>query len=275
MLKVKTDRGKTSEKYKIILYPCGVLLIVCFFFIANSPRFLSLDAHWSSDETRWLNRSEQFINAVEHNRFSDTAIAHHPGIMTMWITGVRTLLTYPQIDLLNLTLARWFIGIVISLGIGIICLLLYQLFGRWVALVSFACLAYSPLFLAQTRRVHTDALATVFILLTVLLLLLYCINRQRVGYLLLSGITFGLAVLSKSYALILFPWVPFCLLLFRYIPKGKHQTFFHTHCRIHQFSQLYVANGNCCLACFLDTCFWHHGTMSYRVGLCFTQINRK
>ncbi len=193
----------------------GVFLIVCFFFIVNSPRLLSLDAHWSSDEARWLRRSAAFMDTVEQGRFSETLIAYHPGVMTMWVTGLRAFFSPPRLDALNLVLARWFIGIVISVGIGIACLLVYRLFGRWVALISFACLAYSPLFLAQTRRVHTDALATVFILLTVLLLLLYCENRQHRRYLIFSGIAFGLAVLSKSYALILLIWVPFCIFLYR------------------------------------------------------------
>ena len=192
----------------------GVLLIVCFFFIGNSPRLLSLDAHWSSDETRWLHRSGQFMHAVENGRFSDTLIAYHPGVITMWVAGFRTFFTYPQLDLSNLALSRWFIGIVISVGIGVVCILIYRLFGQWITLVSFGYLAVSPLFLAQTRRVHTDALATIFILLSVLLLLLYCKNWQKHRYLILSGVSFGLAVLSKSYSLILVVWVPICLLLF-------------------------------------------------------------
>jgi len=48
-----------------------------------------------------------------------------------------------------------------------------------------------------------------------LLFLLYCQNRQHRRYLIFSGVTFGLAVLSKSHALILLPWVMLCLFLFR------------------------------------------------------------
>ncbi|RKU30825.1 hypothetical protein C6497_03885 [Candidatus Poribacteria bacterium] len=204
----------------------GVLLIVCFFFIGNSPRLLSLDAHWSSDEARWLHRSGQFMNAVEHGRFSDTLIAYHPGVITMWVAGFRAFFTYPRLDLSNLALSRWFIGIVISVGIGVACILIYRLFGQWITLVSFGYLAVSPLFLAQTRRVHTDALATIFILLSVLLILLYCKNSQKHRYLTLSGITFGLAVLSKSYSLILVAWIPVCLLLFWKYREKRSRRFF-------------------------------------------------
>ena len=194
----------------------NTLLLVCgLFLIAFVLRVHALDAHWSSDEARWLRRSAQFMSAVKKGEFSETLIAYHPGVTTMWIAGLRTFFIEPRVDVKNLALARWFIGIVVSAGIGVACILLYQLFGQWVTLTGFACLAYSPLFLVQTRRVHTDALAAIFILLTVLLFLIYCKDRQHCRYLIFSGVIFGLAVLSKSYALILLPWVLLCLFLFR------------------------------------------------------------
>lgn len=202
------------------------------FVFVGLVRLSSLHTHWSSDESRWLVRSMDFMTAVQNGESSETLIAHHPGVMTMWIAGIRVFYTKLQSDsldraqwLINLTRARWYIGIFVWVGIGIACLLVYRLFGRWVAFISFACLTFSPLFLAQTRRVHTDALTTVFILLTVLFLLLHCENRQRVHYLLFSGITFGLAVLSKSYALILLAWVPLCLFLFRPATQESKEQF--------------------------------------------------
>ena len=178
------------------------------------------------------------MSAVKQGTFSNTLIAYHPGVTTMWIAGIRTFFSEPGVDVENLAKARWFIGIVVWIGIGIACLLLYKLFGQWVALTGFACLAYAPLFLAQTRRVHTDALATTFILLTVLLFLRYCQNRKHCRYIVLSGISFGLAVLSKSYALILVPWIPLCLFL---LPEPKQK-------RSNRFSAS-VAVGLCFFNC--------------------------
>ena len=200
-------------------------LFTFFFLVVGMPRFLMFSAHWGSDEARWLHRSKQFMSAIEQGKFSETLIAHHPGVMTMWISGLRTFFIQPSVNVLNLEYARFFIGVFIWAGMGLACLLLYKLFGKWITLASFACLAYSPLFLAQTRRVHTDALAATFILLTVLLFLCYCQNRQHLRYLIFSGIAFGLALLSKSYALILLPWIPLCLFLFR----EKQKTDFSIH----------------------------------------------
>lgn len=192
-----------------------LLLALGFLLLAAIPRLLSLEAHWASDEARWLRRSQQFMSAVKQGEFSETLIAYHPGVPTMWIAGLRSFFLDPGVDVPNLAHARWNIGIMVSAGISIACLLLYNIFGVWIALTCFVSFVYSPLFLAQTRRVHTDALATTFILLAVLLILYYCQNRKQRRYLIFSGITYGLALLSKSYALILFPWLPVCLFLFR------------------------------------------------------------
>lgn len=205
-----------------------LLFVLCFFLIAAIPRIVSLSAHWSSDEAGWLNRSEVFISDIQQGKFSEVHVAHAPGVMTMWIAGLRTFLTEPRVDVRNLALARWFIGIVISVGVSAAGLLLYRLFGGWVSLISIVGIAFSPLFLAQTRRVHTDALATTFILLTVLLFLAYCQNRQHPYYLLLSGVAFGLAVLSKSYALILLLWIPLCVFLFRNREKQADRFLIHS-----------------------------------------------
>ncbi len=190
-------------------------LILCLFAVASVPRLLSLDAHWSSDESGWLDHSTEFMAAIEVGDFSETLVTFHPGVITMWVAALRTFFTEPHISVQGLTLARWFIGVVLLIGIGIAAMLLYRLFGRWVALIGTTFLSFSPLFLAQSRRVHTDALAATFVLLTVLSLLLYCETPQNRRYLVGSGIVFGLACLAKSNSLILFLWLPICFVLFR------------------------------------------------------------
>ena len=227
------------KRKKVLKHPIGntttFLLFFCVFVSLSMPRMLSLEKHWSSDESLWIRNSSQFMSAVKTGAFSETLIDYHPGVTTMWFAGLRTFWTSPGVNVENLTGGRFFICIIIWAGIGISCFLLYKLFGQWIALASFACLTYSPLFLAHTRRVITDALVTIFILLAVLLFLLYCQNRHRHRHLIFSGITFGLALLSKSSALILLPWIPICLFLF----SEKQKRHFGTH----------VAEGICFLNC--------------------------
>ena len=217
---------------------------MCLFVVASVSRLFSLGAHWTSDEAGWLDHSTVFMAAVEMGAFSDTLVTFHPGVITMWIAALRTFFTEPHISVQGLALARWFIGVVLLIGIGGAAALLYRLFGRWVALIGAAFLSFSPLFLAQSRRVHTDALAAVFVLLAVLSLLLYCQIPQKRRYLVGSGIAFGLACLAKSNSLILLLWLPICFALFR----NREETW-------RQFFLRGLGAGLCFLSCTLLTVF--------------------
>ena len=216
----------------------------CLFLAASVPRLFSLGAHWTSDEVVWLERSTVFMAAVEMGIFSETLVAFHPGVITVWLAALRTFFTEPHISVQGLALARWFIGVVLLIGIGIAAMLLYRLFGRWVALIGAVFLSFSPLFLAQSRRVHTDALAAIFVLLAVLFLLLHCETSQKRRYLVGSGIAFGLACLAKSNALILLLWLPICFALFR----NQEETW-------RQFFLRGLGAGLCFLSCTLLTVF--------------------
>ena len=214
------------------------------FVVASMSRLFSLGDHWTSDEGGWLDHSTVFMTAVEMGAFSETLVTFHPGVITIWLAALRTFFTEPHVSVQGLALARWSIGVVLLIGIGVAAVLLYRLFGRWVALIGATFLSFSPLFLAQSRRVHTDALASTFVLLTVLSLLLYCGIPQKRRYLVGSGIAFGLACLAKSYSLILLLWVPICFVLFR---NGKETW--------RQFFLRVLGAGLCFLSCTLLTVF--------------------
>ncbi len=217
---------------------------VCLFVVASASRLFSLGDHWTSDEGGWLDHSTVFMAAVEMGAFSETLITFHPGVITIWLAALRTFFTEPHISVQGLALARWFIGVALLVGLGVAAVLLYRLFGRWVAVIGATFLSFSPLFLAQSRRVHTDALAATFVLLIVLSLLLYCGTPQKRRYLVGSGIAFGLACLAKSYSLILLLWLPICFVLFR----NREETW-------RQFLLRGLGVGLCFLSCTLLTVF--------------------
>lgn len=186
--------------------------VLYLFVFLGVPRLFSLGAHWSSDEAYWLQRSDAFISAVHAGQFEQTSLAGHPGDITMWLAGL--LVDSVLVSQQDLALARWCIGVVLWSGLIAVFFLLHRLFDFWIALSAWTFLSIDPFFLAQSRRVHPDALATLFVLLTVLLFLLYCVSPKKQYYLIFSGITFSLACLSKSYVLILLPWLFLCLFLF-------------------------------------------------------------
>lgn len=200
-------------------------LVLCLFVFLGVPRLFSLGAHWSSDETHWLQRSGIFMSAVRAGQFEQTFLSGHPGVTTLWLAGL--LADSVSVSQQDLALARWCIGVVLWSGLIVVFFLLRRLSGFWMALLAWVFLAINPFFLTQSRHISPDALATLFLLLTVLLFLLYCVSPKKRHCLIFSGIVFGLACLSKSYVFIVLPLLPLCMFLFRQREEAWKSFLFH------------------------------------------------
>ena len=83
-----------------------LFLSICLLLLSLLPRLNRLGSHWSSDEVLWLDRSSEFMSAIKRGDFSETRIAYHPGVPTMWLAGLRTFFTPPGTDVENLAAAR-------------------------------------------------------------------------------------------------------------------------------------------------------------------------
>ena len=206
-------------------YHVGIILITIGVF-SFLPRVLSLNAAWSSDETVWLFRSQNFMVSTLDGDFSSIPQAHHPGVTTMWLGGLSLWQKYkhalPNAHLLsrspflapsNLARTRLTVAVTTAITILIAFFFLQKLLGKQVATIASIFLAVDPILLTQSRRLHTDTLAADFLLLAILALLVFMGSVPRRRYLIFSGVCFGLACLSKSYALILALWIPLVLTL--------------------------------------------------------------
>lgn len=210
-----------------------VAFLLFLLLLTFLPRLLSLSAHWSSDESLWMSRSRTFTLALEQGRFADTFITHHPGVTTTWLGGlaiqnaagqksISTLFAQAKHFFIPEMLARLRFPIAVLSGmlILLIGLLLYRLFGAPLAAVGTLFLAIEPFLLAESRRVHTDALTSEFLFLTLLLWLCYLESEtQRRRDLVFSGLCFGLACLTKSHAGAFLLFLPF--LLFWYVKQRR------------------------------------------------------
>src|SRR5262249_28739153 len=67
--------------------------------------------------------------------------------------------------------------------------------------------AADPFVIAYSRVLHVDGLAGTFVMLSLLAACVYWFHERRARFLVLSGISAGLAILSKSPALVLLPLV--------------------------------------------------------------------
>ena len=208
-------------KRKILIGIFLIFLVLLIFL----PRLLSLSLHWSSDEFLWMKRSRIFIIALEQGRFDDTLTAYHPGVTTTWLGGgaIRSVSGRQSasewvrsIDFFStemLAIMRMPIAFLAGVLILLIGGLLYRLFGARVAAVGTLFLAFEPLLLAQTRRIHTDVLTSEFLFLALLFWFCYLEDVvQKRRDLVFSGICFALACLTKSHAGVFLLFLPFLLL---------------------------------------------------------------
>lgn len=178
------------------------------------PRVLSLSEGWSSDETLWLERSLQFALACQERDLNRTLTSYHPGVTTTALGAVALWREYGSaleiapkfiekkfLSPARLAHARIFVAVTTGVTLLLSGVLLRHLFGNCVATVGTLFLAIDPFWLSESRRLHTDALATGFLLLSLLWWVCYLESeKQSQRNLIGAGISFGLACLSKSIA---------------------------------------------------------------------------
>ena len=222
----------------------NIAIALALFALALLPRVLTLDAFVTWDEPTWVFRSARFLEALSDGRWADTAQAGHPGVTTMW-SGALGIVLHSAADpaagqaltdviaaggldvqdtsalrVLGefLPLARLPVAVLTALTVAACYCLARRLFGRsassgqalLTALLAALLLAFDPFFLAHSRLLHVDALATSFMTLSLLSLLAHLVDGRRPRDAALSGLAAALAVLTKSPAAFM---APFTLLL--------------------------------------------------------------
>lgn len=206
------------------------------------PRVTSLHSDWTSnDEDLWIGRSFHFLTALHRGDFHDTQLAYHPGIITMWAGASTLWLKYRDllfmfddenmqrdnaralslISLENLQRTRLGIAILITITTIMSFYLLRKLLGLKIAIVATLLIAFDPTYLMETRRLHVDAPMTSFLVLTILSLIIYMESPRKRGYLLFSGLSFGIACLSKTPSIIVAFYFPLLFALYYWISNGN------------------------------------------------------
>jgi 4-amino-4-deoxy-L-arabinose transferase-like glycosyltransferase len=223
---------------------CGVVLqwlgrpavvAALIFLLAVVPRTVSLGAFLAVDENDTWAWSNAFIRAVTQGDWPGTVVGDgYPGITAFWLQGVGVavrglagavtgramgldaLLGDPERDALSLIAARRMpIAMANAFLVAACYLLARRLLGDKAAALGAFLLAWDPFYIADGRLMRSDALLAGTMTLSMLALLAF-VGEGRWRWLILSGATAGLAMLTKSTAVFL---GPFCALVL--IAQGK------------------------------------------------------
>jgi 4-amino-4-deoxy-L-arabinose transferase-like glycosyltransferase len=194
--------------------PLGYLLIGS---VALVLRAHNLGSFVTLDEINfWIHRSEVFLQALQSGDYAATGISDHPGVTTMWLGSAGILLRRgllaagllaDQSFSTRLALMRLPVVLAHVLGILLGYGLLRRLLPAAPAVLAAFLWAIDPFLIGYSRLLHVDALAGTFATLSLLAACLYWYHTPRLATLALSGLCAGLAILSKSPALILLPIV--------------------------------------------------------------------
>lgn len=208
MLRFMVMNTAWLRRHKIEIAIIAVLLLV-----AGLPRLLDLGTFLTADEKNWIGRSYEFVRAFKDFRFNDMLQTTHPGVTTMWLTGLsvtaKMLIDHVPFSFGNLIhfvkAAQLPIALLTTLLVPVIYLLLRQLFNRPLAIVAAFLIALDPFLIGYSRVAHVDALVAYFIFIAALALLLYR-REYNQRWLLVSALVTGLAFLTKVPAVFLIPF---------------------------------------------------------------------
>jgi 4-amino-4-deoxy-L-arabinose transferase-like glycosyltransferase len=218
-----------------VLYSILVFILLAVALLA--PRLVGIDKFTTGDEPAWLIFSHNFLHAIDIGEFERTAYEYHPAITTMWTITAGILSYFPgyiriqhryiekfwELDNIYANFKKS-LSIVLyrsrMINVAVVCtalllafFLLRKLLDTRTALVAILLVGFDPFYLGQSRILNHEGMASAFVLVAVLSLLVFINQGEKYRYLLISSGAAGLALLTKSPTILLIPLAGLMFLL--------------------------------------------------------------
>lgn len=207
-----------------------IALVAILVAVIAVPRLVGIGEFATIDEPYWLTAGSDFYYALGQRAFANTFYDYHPAVTTMWIVTTAMVLYFPQyrgfgqgyFDVYKDSLERFLLShdhtpltllvtgrvlqtlLIVLLLLGL-WWLLRRLLGDKVAAVAIVLISFDPFFLGHSRLLNHEAMLALFVLISVLALIVHLFQERRWWLLILSGAAAGLAQLTKSSSIVLFP----------------------------------------------------------------------
>jgi len=225
-----------------------VICHLSFVILAFLVRLFPLGYYVTPDEPAWVYRAIRFADGLMARDWTAIPATGHPGVTTMWLGAAGVTVqrwldpsgSVAHLDWIRhlawlaptngdafhhlaffLPWGRVAVALVTTLGLAVLYPLLVRLFDRRAALLTVGLLALDPFLTGHSGLLHTDALLATFSLLALATALCGLREPRRAAWWVLSGLFTGLALLTKTPAIIL---PPFILLLLAIAALRKPQT---------------------------------------------------
>ncbi len=204
-----------------------ILILIGLFVLAALPRLLDLGSFLTADEKNWIFRSYEFIRAFKDFRFNDMLQTTHPGVTTMWVSGIAitakmflSKVPFSESNLIYFVKAAQFpIALLNALAIPAAYLLMRKLTDKmYLPLIAAAFMALNPFLIGYSRVIHVDALLGSLLFLAVLSTILYAHTGYTRVWLIISALFASLALLTKAPAVFIIPFFVLTVLMY----EGKN-----------------------------------------------------
>ncbi len=221
------------------------LALICpfLFAVALALRLAGLNSFLTPDETVWVTGTTQFLAALSANDWAATNVSGHPGVTTLWAgslglmakwlfarspgaTSFQASLSELAADPVRLDYLPWLripVALACAAAIIVIYLLARQVMDERVALLGVGLLVFDPFLLAHGRLLQMDGLLAAGIAVA-WLALVAALRTGRRSFYLLSGLSIGAALLTKSPALVMGPLMLGAIVLVRMGQAGSMRT---------------------------------------------------
>lgn len=184
--------------------------LLSFFVIFLIIGSLGLGKFFTTDETNWFfTWIEQYWNAYLSGNFIDTQFSTYPGALHSFLVGITNFfidkneyLTYDKIE----TYFFWWrfpILLFNAISLTVIYNLLKQFLSKQNAFISIVFIGFIPVVFGMSRIVNSDSLLWSTSLIGILSYILF-LRTEKKKMLILSGVSFGMALACKYNATIIF-----------------------------------------------------------------------
>jgi hypothetical protein len=220
---------KTEPRSKERILPAlgKILILVLVTVSVFIPRYRALDRFATVDEEKWAVRAANFYVGLRTQDLGRTKQAGHPGVTTMWAGTLGIMTTFPNLyayapeqmgdseynhllnrqgfNLLDMLVGGRRVLVVVHTVLFLLAFFyLRKILGLLPAFAGILLLTFDPFHLAHSRLLHLDGLLSTFMFVAFLGFCSYLDTAKRID-LFITGITTGMAWLTKSTGLFLIP----------------------------------------------------------------------
>jgi hypothetical protein len=204
------------------------LMTILLLVLIIPSHVIGIDKFVTFDEPWWVISGSNYYYALTHGDFANTIYDYHPAVTTTWIVTAGMLSYFPEYrgigqdeyfdvrkpkfeefmrehgkEAIDLIRNSRLIQSALLIGLAVLSFILLQmLIEPIMAFLGIVLAMNAPFFLGHSRLLNHEGMLAMFVLVSFLSMQVYLNKERKMVYLFISGMSFGLAQLTKSSSIV-------------------------------------------------------------------------